>query len=137
SLVLQRHRSIGAMNAREARTGNLRDARDRVADNCVVDPPEASASGANVNGIDREAHGAKHLKAALLRLLLVVVHEVAPVVRFRRLGCFKTCRCQLKARSSRPSRAACSRSCKSLPLAFHSLTSTARTQSLHAASSST
>src|SRR5690606_40588507 len=100
SLVLQRHRGIGAINAREARTRNLRDPRSRVAYDRVVDATEARAAGSHVNGIDGETDSAKHLKAARLRLLLVVVHEGAPVVRFRRSVCFKTCRCQSKTRSS-------------------------------------
>src|SRR5690606_7502892 len=107
---------------------------------------EARAAGSDVDGIDRETDSAKHLKAARLRLLLGVVHDVAPVVRFRRFFCFKTCRCQSKTRSSRlcfvplgeqdPSHAARSSSFKSSQLAFDSLTSAARTQSLHAVSSS-
>src|SRR5690606_31278223 len=101
----------------------------------VVDATEARAAGSDVDGLDRETDSAKHLKAARLRLLLGVVHDVAPVVRFRRFVCFKTCRCQSKTRSSTPSHAARSSSFKSSPLAFHSLTSTARTQSLHAVSS--
>src|SRR5690606_17344815 len=129
SLILQRHRGIGAINAREARTRNLRDPRSRVAYDRVVDATETRTAGADVDGIDRQTDSTKHLKATLLRLPLIV-HDMAPVV------CLRTRRCQPKTRSSTPSHAACSRSFRSRPLAFHSLTSTARTQAFHAVSSS-
>src|SRR5690606_35995311 len=67
SLVLQRHRGIGAMNAREARARDLRDSRGWVAHDRVVDATEARAAGSHVNGIDGETDSAKHLKAARLR----------------------------------------------------------------------